>query len=228
MPKQNHSGFTIRDISTSATKRKALVKKSFTHWSTKYSGTAFLGSILWATFLGLGPAVFTVGVVTFGATCISWVCNYFLSSKPDSCEKLLARGVTREDLDNFLGPSIETLGKIDNLSKRFSGEFKRKVADLRDLIQVILENCANDDPSDIKRIVNFPTHIERTANLLEKYAKLQRKASYSETIRESLLKIEKSISDLYAQYLKIFDRLQKNDVQGLKIEAETLEKILEI
>ena len=228
MPKQNHSGFTVRDISTSAMKRKALMKKSLTHWSTRYSGTVFLGSAIWATLIGLTPVVFTVGVAALGATCMSWVCNYFLSPKPDSCEKLLARGVTREDLDNFLRPSVETLGKIDNLLKGFRGEFKGKVTNLRDLIQAILENCANDDPSDIRRITNFPNHIERTANLLETYAKLQRKAVYSETIRESLFKIEQGINDLYAQYLKIFDRLQKNDVSGLEVEAETLEKILQI
>ena len=226
----NDSALAVCDFSTPAMRKKALIKKALTHQSTLYPAAGFVGSVLWAIILGLDPLVFVIGIATFGATCISWVWHCFLSPKPENLyEKLLARGVTVEDFNNFLRPSVETLQEINNLLNEFefsSGEFKRKVTDLRDIIQAILENCTKDDPSDIRRIPNFPSHIRRTANLLKKYAELQRKTAYSEIIRESLSDIEKSIPTLYDHYVKLFDRLQQNDVQGLEVEAETLERIL--
>jgi len=209
MPKPKHSekngkkstadsALTVRDFSTPEMRKKALLKKAFTHPTTTCPAAGFAGSVLWAIVLGLSPTLFLIGFATFGATCISFVWHYFLSPRPvDPYEKLLARGVTVEDLNNFLRPSVQTLQKINDLLKEFSGEFKRKVENLRDIIQAILENCAQDDPSDIRRIATFPNHIQRTAKLLEKYAELQRKAGWSETIRKSLSDIEASITNLH-------------------------------
>lgn len=86
MSELNHSGnktdnsvLAVRDFSSAAIK-KVLKRNSFSHWSTKYSATAFLGSVAWAIAFGLSPAIFAAIVVSFGASCLSWVYNYFFQA----------------------------------------------------------------------------------------------------------------------------------------------------
>jgi 5-bromo-4-chloroindolyl phosphate hydrolysis protein len=220
---------TERDFSDAALKKESPVKKALAKASTRYSGGVVVGAAATALILGLSPIIFAIGVVGLGATAASLIWHS-LYGKPGEREKALAKlrekGLTEEDLKEFIIPSVNSLREMDALLGEFSGDFRKKAQALREVVEAILTNCVDDDPSDIRKICTFPDHLARTLGLLKKYAELQKKASLSTTIRASLADIEKSIAELQQHYVSLFDRLQQNDVDGLEIEAKTLENIL--
>jgi hypothetical protein len=217
-----------RDYSNSP--KEGPAKKALNNWVTMGSGGVFLGTAICAatSMVVLTPAVLLVGIATLG-TAIASFTGKFLTEKfrTKPCDEKVVEGVTKEDLNNFMGPSIEAFRKICSLVAEVSGPFSNKAESLKDIIEAILKNCADTDPTDIRRIPTFPSHLERIANLLKNYIDLQTNIEYSATIKKSIAGIEKEIADLQVYYVGLFDRLQTNNVNGVELDTEIIKKINE-
>lgn len=125
----------VRDFSQKSIK-KALLKNTAGHWSFQYSLVGVIGSVACGALFGINEIIYLAFFSTFGASCFSWIYNYFI--KADTFE----------------------LRYIDNLKRKIEEETEGKRRRLAQELKAL--NC----PRGYKQLTQLQADFDSLVELL--------------------------------------------------------------
>jgi len=143
--------------------------------------------------------------------------------------KAFADGIGEADYEAALGDAKVKLDQIrTDAAKLPLGNGQRKVREVAEVIQRILDDL-RQDPADFKKARQFLSYyLDATSKIVSRYTELSAKGTGSADIRDKLRQTEETLEVMREAYEKQLRILLDNDVFDLDTELSVIRRTIEL
>jgi len=132
-----------------------------------------------------------------------------------------------KELDEVLTAGTAYMAELNTLNLNIPNEqVNKKIDEMMSIAKEIFDFITKN-PTEVRQIRKFMNYyLPTTINLLKEYDEFRKQETKSESIIETMKKIERVLGTIVVAFKKTLDDLYKNKALNISVDIEVLERII--